>query len=58
MRLQQVIQLNSIKVNVRVLEIVGGHSSVVRALVAKARVPEFDSLAMTKTFHILPLLLS
>ncbi len=52
------IQLNSIKVNVRVLEIVGGHSSVVRALVAKARVPEFDSLAMTKTFHILPLLLS
>ncbi len=34
----------------RVLEVVGCCSSVVRALVAKTRVPGFDSLATTNIF--------
>ncbi len=43
----------------KVLEVVGCCSSVVRALVAKARGPGFDSLATTEDFfHIFPLLLS
>ncbi len=32
------------------LEVVGGRNSVVRALLAKARVPGFDSSATTKIF--------
>ena len=39
----------------KVLEVIGCHSSVVRALVA--RVPGFDFLATTKIFHIFTLLL-
>ncbi len=34
----------------KVLEVVGCHSSVARALVAKARGPGFDSPATTKIF--------
>ncbi len=41
----------------KVLEIVGCHSSVASTLVTKAKVPGFDSPATTKIFHILPLLL-
>ncbi len=41
----------------RVLEVEGCRSSVVRALVAKARGPGFESLATTKGFfHFFPLL--
>ncbi len=40
----------------KVLEVKGCRSSVVRALVAKASGPGFDSQATTKIFHILPLL--
>ncbi len=36
--------------NVRVLEVEGCHSSVVRALVAKTSGPGFESLATTKIF--------
>ncbi len=42
----------------KVLEDMGCHSSVARALVAKVRGPGFDSPVTTKIFHILPLLLS
>ncbi len=50
--------LNSIKVNVKVLEVMGCHNSEARTLVAKARGPGFDSTATTKKIvHILPKLL-
>ena len=42
----------------KVLEVVGCRSSVVRALVAKARVPGFDSPATTKIFFTFCLCLS
>ena len=42
----------------RVLEVEGCRSSVVRALVAKASGPGFESPATTKIFHIFPLLFS
>ncbi len=44
------VLLNSIKGNVKVLEVEGCHSSVVRALVAKASGPGFESPATTKIF--------
>ncbi len=50
MRLQQAIVLNSIKENVKVLEVEGCHSSVVRALVAKASGPGFEYPAATMIF--------
>ena len=40
----------TIMCHVKVLEVVGCRSSVVRALVAKARVPGFDSPVTTKIF--------
>ncbi len=41
-----------------VLEVKGCHSSVVRAPVAKAGGPGFESPATTKIFHTFPLLFS
>ncbi len=60
MRLQQAVLLNSINVKCdTVLEVVGCHSSVVRALEAKSRGPGFNSWRQLRFFfHILPFLLS
>ena len=49
-RLQQAVLLNSIKENVKVLEVEGWRSSVVRALVAKASGPGLNSPVTTKIF--------
>ncbi len=49
-RLQQAVLLNSIKVKYEGLGGCGLLYSVVRALVAKASGPGFDSLATTKIF--------
>ncbi len=47
------------RINVGVLKVEGCRSSVVRALVAKASGPGFESPATTKIFfHIFPLLFS
>ncbi len=48
--LKPLVLLNSIKENVRVLEVKGCHSSVVTALVARASGPGFESPATIKIF--------